>query len=135
MSSESLVKSVTVAFGTATSLAIPTTNTSGAFPLPRQDFTAAISVFGSLVTTTASTTASSTAAATVVVQASNDAQAWFGISSASATATIMTTCTGTAQTVSGTAVVGLNITGQRFGFARVVVTLNGTGSGTPMVAF
>ncbi len=138
MSSEQTVKPSPLVFGTAgtaTSLTAPTTNTSMPFPLPRQDFTASIAAYGSLVTTTASTTASSTAAATVVLQASNDKQAWFGISSASVTATIMSTSTGTALSLVGTAAVGVNMTGQRYGYARAVVTLNGTGSAFPVLAF
>lgn len=138
MSSEQTVKPVPLVFGTAgtaTSLTAPTTNTSNPFPLPRQDFTFAVTVNGSLVTTTASTTASSTMAAACVVQASNDNVGWFGISSASATATIMSTNTGTALTLSSAVQAGINMTGQRFGYARAVVTLTGTGSASPVIAF
>lgn len=138
MSSEQTVKPVPIVFGTAgtsTGLTAPTTNTSIPFPLPRQDFTAAVTMYGTLVTTTASTTASSTMAASVVIQATNDGVVWFGISSASATATIMSTSTGLVLALSATAAAGAAMTGQRYGYARAVVSLNGTGSAAPVMAF
>lgn len=138
MSSEQTVKPAPIVFGTsgtATTLTAPTTNTSNPFPLPRQDFTFAITAYGGLVTTTASTTASSTMAGACVVQVSNDNVAWFGISSASATSTIMTTATGTILTLSSAVQAGVAMTGQRYAYARAVVTLAGTGSASPVIAF
>jgi hypothetical protein len=138
VSSEQTVKPAVVVFGTAgtaTSLTAPTTNTSMPFPLPRQDFTFAITAYGGLVTTTASTTASSTAAAACVVQVSNDGVAWFGISSASATATIMTTATGVVLSLSSAVAVGAAVSGQRYGYMRAVVSVNGTGSASAPIAF
>ena len=131
MSSENNVKAARVVFGaagTSTSLTAPTTDTSNPYPLPRNDFTLGLTVNGSLVTTTASTTASSTAAATVVLQVSNDNIGWFGISSASATGTVMSTNTGTALDLTSTAAVGIEITGKRYAYGRTVVAVTGTGN-------
>lgn len=138
MSSEQTVKTCPIVFGaagTSTMLTAPTTNTSAPFQLPKQDFSAAVTVYGGMVTTTASTTASSTMAATCVIQVSNDNLGWFGISSASATTTIMTTATGVVSTSSAAAQAGVAMTGQRYAFARAVVSLNGTGSASPVMAF
>ena len=138
MSSENTVKPAPIVFGTAgtsTVVAAGSTGTSMPFPLPRQDFTASVTVYGSLITTTASTTASSTANAVIAVQASNDGVGWFGISSATANIVQTTTSTGTAQTLSTAAAAGVNNVSQRYAYARAVVTVTGTGSAVPAVAF
>lgn len=138
MTSESKVQSAAVVFGTpgtATFVAAGSTDTSKMFPLPRQDFSVSIAAYGSLVTTTASTTASSTAAATVAMQGSNDGQAWFGISSASATSTLMSTSTGVVLGLAGTAVAVLDVAAKRYAYGRAVVAVVGTGSAQAHMAF
>lgn len=138
MSSESTVKTAPIVFGTAgtaTAVAAGVTSTSNSFPLPRQDFTASVTVYGSLITTTASTTASSTANAVIAMQASNDQAAWFGISSATANIVQTTTSTGVVQTLSTAAAAGVNNVSQRYAYGRAVVTVTGTGSAVPVVAF
>lgn len=138
MSSENNVKTAAVVFGTAgtsTSVAAGGTGTSNTFPLPRQDFSIAVTAFGSLVATTASTTASSTANAIVAMQVSNDNIAWFGISSATANIVQTTTSTGTAYTLSSSAGAGTSHVSQRYAYGRAVVTVTGTGSGAAMLAF
>lgn len=138
MSSENTIKAVPLVFGTAgtsTVVAAGATSTSNAFPLPRQDFTVSVTVYGSLVTTTASTTASSTANATIAMQASNDASVWFGISSATANIVQTTTSTGTAQTLGTGAAAGVANLSQRYAYGRAVVVVTGTGSAIPSIAF
>ena len=131
MSSENTVKARPLVFGTAgtaTVLSAPTTNTSNPYPLPRADFGFGITAYSALVTTTASTTASSTAAATCVFQVSNDNTAWFGVATASATATVMTTSTAVIATSVGTGAALANVAGARYAYGRGIVTLAGTGS-------
>lgn len=138
MSSENTVKVAPVVFGTAGTSTVVTagsTGTSMPFPLPRQDFTGSVTVYGSLITTTASTTASSTANAVIALQASNDGVAWFGISSATANIVQTTTSTGTAQTLSTGAAAGVNNVSQRYAYGRAVVTVTGTGSAISAFAF
>jgi hypothetical protein len=138
MASDNNVKSTPFVFGTAgtsTLVAAGGTSTSMPFPLPRNDFTVTVTVVGGLTTTTASSTASSTANAIIAMQVSNDTVAWFGISSATANIVQTTTSTGTVQTLSTGAAAGTNSAGQRYAYGRCVVSVTGTGSAFPQIAF
>ena len=138
MSSENTVKTASVVFGTAgTSTTIPagSTGTSIPFPLPRQDFTVVVTVFGSMVTTTASTTASATSAAVCKYQGSNDNVGWFDLTSASATSTILTTATGVVLSLTTAVSTGVKLVSQRYAFGRAIVTPTGTGSAAASIAF
>lgn len=131
MSSENIVRAVQMSFGTAgtsTLQANAGTSTSNPINLPRNDFTGAVTVLGTLVTTTASTTATNNAVATCVWQASNDKVAWFGISSASATAGSTATTTGVVSTFTTAVTAGVNFVSQRYGYLRAIVTVTGTGN-------
>ncbi len=138
MASENTVHTSPFVFGTAgtaVSVAAGGTGTSMPFPLPRQDFTATVTAYGLLTTTTASSTASSTANAIMTVQASNDLVAWFGISTATANIVQTTTSTGLVQSLGTGAAAGVANIGQRYGYARAVVSVTGTGSAQPIIAF
>mgnify|MGYP003395530362 CR=1 FL=1 len=124
MASENTIKAFPLVYGTAgtrSTITGASTDTSNPYPMPRQDFTLEL---------TAATTGTSGYLASVVLQASNDALAWFVISSATASATSAAATAAVTRTGAG-----VTVTNTRYAYTRTVGTYSGTGSAVATMAF